>query len=181
MSAEVHSPRLVAYSGGTWFEAPRTHPTHWTCHAKPAATGKTCGHVNAAGIHHNGHLSVGDAVEAAGDGFRTARIFAIAPDGTETPLPSYEEALAEIAAAHEALDPVVARRDAVTAPPLSLAVRCTTAVQIALERFCADPLAALEAAERRLLEGGGWREIGPANGSETASMPGFPCRTGRRR
>lgn len=28
----------------------------WTCHAKPAATGKTCGHVNAAGIHHNGNL-----------------------------------------------------------------------------------------------------------------------------
>ena len=31
-------------------------PTAWTCHAKPAATGKTCGHVNAAGIHHNGNL-----------------------------------------------------------------------------------------------------------------------------
>ena len=28
----------------------------WTCHAKPATTGKTCGHVNAAGIHHNGNL-----------------------------------------------------------------------------------------------------------------------------
>lgn len=28
----------------------------WTCHAKPATTGKTCGHVNTAGIHHNGNL-----------------------------------------------------------------------------------------------------------------------------
>ena len=56
MSTEVHLPRLVAYSSGPWFEVPRTHPTPWACHAKPATTGKTCGHVNAAGIHHNGNL-----------------------------------------------------------------------------------------------------------------------------
>ncbi len=28
----------------------------WTCHAKPAATGETCGHVNAAGVKYEGLL-----------------------------------------------------------------------------------------------------------------------------
>ena len=31
-------------------------PTAWTCHAKPATTGKTCGHVNAAGVKYEGLL-----------------------------------------------------------------------------------------------------------------------------
>ena len=90
-----------------------------------------------------------------------AAIFRVLDDGREERLPSYEEALGEIEAAHDALDPVVTRRDAMAGPPLPLAVRCTTAATIALERFCADPLAALESAERRLLEDGEWREIGP--------------------
>lgn len=39
--------------------------------------------------------TIREAVIEAGDGFATARIVAVAEDGTETPVPSYEEALAE--------------------------------------------------------------------------------------
>jgi len=57
-------------------------------------------------------------------GCTDVRIFAVAEDGTETPLPSYEEALGAL--------------------------------------LGGDPLAALEAAERRLLEAGAWREMAPS-------------------
>ena len=39
--------------------------------------------------------TIREAVIEAGDGFATARIVAVVEDGTETPLPTYEEALAE--------------------------------------------------------------------------------------
>ena len=59
-----------------------------------------------------------------------ARILAVAEDGTETPLPSYEDALAQISDAHAALDEVVARRDAIDGPALPLPVRAATAAKI---------------------------------------------------
>ena len=47
--------------------------------------------------------TIREAVVEAGDGFVTARIFAVAEDGTETPLPTYEEALAQLDAVRAAL------------------------------------------------------------------------------
>ena len=70
------------------------------------------------------------AMEARGS---TVRIFSVGEDGAETMLPTYEEALAEIAAAHAALDPIVGRRDAASDPPLCLTTRATTAATIALD------------------------------------------------
>lgn len=63
-------------------------------------------------------------------GFTDARIFAVAEDGTETPLLTYEEALAEVGEAHAALDEVVARCDAGDGSTLSLSVRAVTATKI---------------------------------------------------
>lgn len=68
--------------------------------------------------------SVGDAVEAAGDGFRTARIFAVAEDGTETPLQSYEQALAKLDAVCAAAEDVCSdyTEEGETKGPLSLRI-----------------------------------------------------------
>ena len=60
--------------------------------------------------------------------FEEARIFAIAEDGTETPLPSYEEALAKLAS-------VEYERDV---------------AQAEIESLRVDPLAALIVEQRRL-------------------------------
>ncbi len=72
------------------------------------------------------------------------RIFAVAEDGTETPLPSYEEALAEI----ERLRADVAGMRAGLLDAAGQSRR--------LGAVIADPLSALEAAERRLLESARW-------------------------
>ncbi len=47
--------------------------------------------------------TIREAVIEAGDGFATARIVAVVEDGTETPLPTYEEALAQLDAVRAAL------------------------------------------------------------------------------
>lgn len=61
------------------------------------------------------------------------RIYQVAEDGTETPLPTYAESLQSNAAANDALDPIVARQDAVSDPPLPLHVRAATAARIVHE------------------------------------------------
>jgi len=48
--------------------------------------------------------TIREAVIEAGDGFATARIVAVVEDGTETPLPTYEEALAENERLREEVD-----------------------------------------------------------------------------
>lgn len=66
-------------------------------------------------------------LEIEAQGCTDVVILAVAKDGTETVLPTYEQALAELAVEHARLDQ-------------------------------AGALAVLEAAERRLLEAGGWEE-----------------------
>ncbi len=114
-----------------------------------------------------------------------ASIFRVHDDGREERLPSYEEALAEIerlrvieALNVGAIDASLVRLGAVTGaigpmPRLDLATLCDErdSCEDARELFdligrirevavaqSSDPLAALEAAERRLLEAGGWIE-----------------------
>lgn len=136
-------------------------------------------------------------------------IFAVAEDGTETPLPSYEEALAEnerlraietlnvraidaslvrLGAATGAIGPMPDRGGHSSPQAHALAVvrdwmRTATEAQAdALRLFVAaggDPLAAIEAAERRLLEAGGWTLAEPGEyGSEQWEHPkhGRECR-----
>lgn len=73
------------------------------------------------------------------------RIFRVHDDGREERLPSYEEALAMRPAV------VLVCRDC--GAEVERGQRCKAA-------GCVDPLAALEAAERRLLEAGGWTVAG---------------------
>lgn len=88
-------------------------------------------------------------------------IFRVHADGTEERLPSYEEALAEIerlrAEIGEAHDAIFEAAPQVSAP-LAAQIRSLVAD---LTAPAVDPLTALEAAERRLLEAGGWRQIEP--------------------
>ena len=86
-----------------------------------------------------------------------AAIYQVHPDGREERLPSYEEALGEIErikapvigrVSHDCGDATCPRRGPVIESPT-----CKRAEEF--ERQI-SPLAALEAAERRLLEAGGW-------------------------
>ena len=79
-------------------------------------------------------------------------IFRVRDDGAEERLPSYEEALTSLQTVSDVLAAFGVPADG-TALPQRL--------QLLHEGAHADPLAALEAAERRLLEAGGWREDSP--------------------
>ncbi len=140
--------------------------------------------------------TLGGASAAVGDmdrsGCTDVRIFAVAEDGTETPLPSYEETLAALSQTQDLLSKATDDVLRMSAEIERLKRReptqdeATAAANGADEVFvagwtarrcrccrrwtfggptacvvCAGPLAALEAAERRLLEAGEWREIGP--------------------
>lgn len=76
--------------------------------------------------------------------------FRVHPDGREERLPSYEETLAGLQTVSDVLA-VFGVPDDGTGLPQRL--------QSLHEGAHADPLAALEAAERRLLEAGGWIEV----------------------
>jgi hypothetical protein len=78
-------------------------------------------------------------------GWSDVAIYRVHPDGREERLPSYEEALAMRPAV------VLVCRDC--GAEVERGQRCKAA-------GCVDPLAALEAAERRLLEAGGWTVAG---------------------
>lgn len=87
-------------------------------------------------------------------------ILAVAEDGTETALPSYEKALGELVRLREVLGCKAEEETHVVAERLLTEIeRCVDALKGAIGPTPADPLAALEAAERRLLEAGGWREV----------------------
>ena len=81
-------------------------------------------------------------------------IFRVLDDGREERLPSYEEALALLDGATSS-DAYLAN----VSTQLLATMRENDRLR-AIEP--ADPIAALEAAERRLLEAGGWREMAPS-------------------
>jgi hypothetical protein len=58
--------------------------------------------------------TIREAVIEAGDGFATARIVAVAEDGTETPLPSYQEAIEDLAGAKASAEQACALLDKAT-------------------------------------------------------------------
>ena len=105
-------------------------------------------------------------------------IFRVLADGTEERLPSYEEALTLLGAMPGTIGPMpgltpLERGFDFVARTLAAALieagetpevhvdKLAEQAAAAIVRFGADPLAALEAAERRLLEAGGWREDSP--------------------
>ena len=92
------------------------------------------------------------------------RIFRVHPDGREDRLPSYEEALALLDGATSS-DAYIAN--------VSMQLLATMRENDRLRAIeSADPLAALEAAERRLLEAGGWTLAEPdVYGGERWSHP----------
>lgn len=91
-------------------------------------------------------------------------IFRVLDDGREERLPSYEEALAEIDRLREVLGCKAEEETHVVAERLLTEIeRCVDALKGAVGPMPVDPLAALEAAERRLLEAGGWRPSGNAD------------------
>ena len=98
----------------------------------------------------------------AATGCTDVAIFRVLDDGREERLPSYEEALAEIARLREVLGCKAEEETHVVAERLLTEIeRCVDALKGAVGPMPVDPLAALEAAERRLLEAGGWTEEGP--------------------
>ena len=97
-------------------------------------------------------------------GWSDIAIFRVHDDGREERLPSYEEALGEIARLREVLGCKAEEETHVVAERLLTEIeRCVDALKGAVGPTPADPLAALEAAERRLLEAGGWRPSGDAD------------------
>ena len=106
-------------------------------------------------------------------GWSDVAIFRVHDDGREERLPSYEEALGELVRLREVLGCKAEEETHVVAERLLTEIeRCVDALKGAIGPTPADPLAALEAAERRLLEAGGWlRETADAYGSERWSHP----------
>ena len=92
-------------------------------------------------------------------------IFRVLDDGREERLPRYEEALAEIDRLREIEGANILNANALRLARENLSTTLDMAPNTSMydlqnearRRLGADPLAALEAAERRLLEAGGWR------------------------
>jgi hypothetical protein len=100
-------------------------------------------------------------------GWSDVAIYRVHPDGREERLPSYEEALTELKRLKQREADIVEACERVAdggqyrADIVSAIQRIRRERDEARAALGADPLAALEAAERRLLEAGGWTEEGP--------------------
>ena len=97
--------------------------------------------------------------------FTGVTIFAVAEDGTEVALPSYGETLATLDATAAAIFADALPRTDLPSLVKQYANICEDAAAEAERGRIPDPLAALEAAEQRLLEDGGWTEHPTLKGS----------------